>query len=392
MRQIEAFDILTNSIRKYLHEAQANGSRNRLLQIISPCDPLNLQPLISEFDQLQNSTPRLEKLFERTTEILDTWNTFVQLPKDGESLCYRIDESCKIWLKSAGIDPEQWSEGSDYLIYTWDSTAHIINEVNGYLRRKIRPGAVPQAKENKLINNISSYIERAIKATIQTFTETFSYRPDETALRLFLKQEIKYLKAQEIDFKNKCETDQCEAARREIQEYFNKCNDQMQRIELDINACVTNAKPQNMVNDYARYCLYSSFHKDLLNDAKASPEACATDKRTANRPKAEPKSVIDLISEAKIEECFKQKFIDLLKAEFIDSKPKEFTLMLKSMKAQGILKPSDNIVYYEAFEAYFGKKYGTTEAKNKTLRAKYDERVLDYKQRITNIINKSKTI
>ncbi len=283
MKQIEAFDILTNSIRKYLHEAQANGSRNRLLQIISPCDPLNLQPLISEFDQLQNSTPRLEKLFERTTEILDTWNTFVQLPKDGESLCYRIDESCKIWLKSAGIDPEQWSEGSDYLIYTWDSTAHIINEVNGYLRRKIRPGAVPQAKENKLINNISSYIERAIKATIQTFTETFSYRPDETALRLFLKQEIKYLKAQEIDFKNKCETDQCEAARRKIQEYFNNCNDQMQRIELDINACVTNSKPQNMVNDYAVACLYSLFHKDLLNEGKDSTKASNTIKSKAGK-------------------------------------------------------------------------------------------------------------
>lgn len=137
MRQIEAFDILTKSIQKYLHAAQLNGSRNNALLIIAPCDPLNLQPLISEFDQLQNSTPRLEKLFERTGEILDAWNTFVQLPKDGESLCYRIDESYKIWLKSAGIDPEQWSEGSDYLIYTWDGTAHIINEVNGYLRRKI---------------------------------------------------------------------------------------------------------------------------------------------------------------------------------------------------------------------------------------------------------------
>lgn len=137
MRQIEAFDILTKSIQKYLHAAQLNGSRNNALLIIAPCDPLNLQPLISEFDQLQNSTPRLEKLFERTGEILDAWNTFVQLPKDGESLCYRIDESYKIWLKSAGIDPEQWSEGSDYLIYTWDGTAHIINEVNGYLRQKI---------------------------------------------------------------------------------------------------------------------------------------------------------------------------------------------------------------------------------------------------------------
>lgn len=153
MRQIEAFDILTKSIQKYLHAAQLNGSRNNALLIIAPCDPLNLQPLISEFDQLQNSTPRLEKLFERTGEILDAWNTFVQLPKDGESLCYRIDESYKIWLKSAGIDPEQWSEGSDYLIYTWDGTAHIINEVNGYLRRKIgakKSTASTSAKSNNM--------------------------------------------------------------------------------------------------------------------------------------------------------------------------------------------------------------------------------------------------
>lgn len=264
MRQIEAFDILTKSIQKYLHAAQLNGSRNNALLIIAPCDPLNLQPLISEFDQLQNSTPRLEKLFERTGEILDAWNTFVQLPKDGESLCYRIDESYKIWLKSAGIDPEQWSEGSDYLIYTWDGTAHIINEVNGYLRQKI--------------------------------------------------------------------------------------------------------------------------------GAKKST-ASATDKRTANRPKAEPKSVIDLISEAKIEKCFKQKFIDLLKAEFIDSTPKVFSLMVKAMKQEGILIPSDNIVYYKAFEAYFGKEYGSTEAKNKPMRAKNDKDVLlGYKTQIGNIINKSKTI
>lgn len=111
------------------------------------------------------------------------------------------------------------------------------------------------------------------------------------------------------------------------------------------------------------------------------------------RPGAEPKPVIDLISEAKIEKCFKQKFIDLLKAEFIDSTPKVFSLMVKAMKEEGILKPSDNIVYYEAFEAYFGKKYGTTEAKNKTLRAKYEkDDLLPYKKQIGNIINKSKTI
>lgn len=137
MKQIEAFDILTISIQKYLIIAQKTGSRLNNLQIIAPCNPLNLQSLISEFDQLPNDSPRCKHLFERTGSILNNWNAFIALKKSDESLFYRLDEDYRIWRKSAGIDPEKWSEGNDYLFCTWDDVANIINEVNDYLRRKI---------------------------------------------------------------------------------------------------------------------------------------------------------------------------------------------------------------------------------------------------------------
>jgi hypothetical protein len=153
MKQIEAFDILTISIQKYLIIAQKTGSRLNNLQIIAPCNPLNLQSLISEFDQLPNDSPRCMHLFERTGSILNNWNAFIALKKSDESLFYRLDEDYRIWRKSAGIDPEKWSEGNDYLFCTWDDVANIINEVNGYLRRKIgikKSTASTTAKSNNM--------------------------------------------------------------------------------------------------------------------------------------------------------------------------------------------------------------------------------------------------
>jgi len=137
MTQIEAFDLFTESIERYVSKALTDGSRDNAIFIVAPIDPLNLQPLFSEFDLLPKESPRCNLLFERTASILNNWSAFISLEKNNESLCYRIDENYKVWRKLPATDFEGIFNGIDPYVFAWDKFSFAINEANGYLRRKI---------------------------------------------------------------------------------------------------------------------------------------------------------------------------------------------------------------------------------------------------------------
>ena len=106
-----------------------------------------------------------------------------------------------------------------------------------------------------------------------------------------------------------------------------------------------------------------------------------------------------------IEDLHKDKFLEALKVEFIDEKPKGFVLMIIALKQMKIIQFDTNTEIYQAFETYFNKKFGSNATRNNTMSLfktkgqlkiatenSFKTTISEYKNRITSIISKENIV
>lgn len=232
MNNIDLAEILFETLIKRFKKYTNQNKRPPFYCIAFEKGTINLRSFIAEIISYPNDEPRLQRMIKLSDWLIDEWNNSLNFLKSDKSEenppeCFTVDADGQVWFReiSKKNNIEKWIERNNPEPFFWDNLMYFVNEVNGYLKEKTKHVLPPQpepdfvgfdcplSKETvsevweimrakkqitaeksdflKMFNKEPGRPEKPIIWRLKVKREPKPYKPNKTALYIFLKLMLK---------------------------------------------------------------------------------------------------------------------------------------------------------------------------------------------------------